>query len=513
MLPVIDLFAGPGGLSEGFASCRDNHQRHRFHIALSIEKDASAHRTLELRAFFRKFALEGAPKSYYDYLRRRLTRDELFRQFPAKSSSASAEAWHAELGNEKFPEKLIDRRIRQALGDRRDDWILIGGPPCQAYSLVGRARIIGERGRQAYERDHRHFLYKQYLRIIAEHRPTAFVLENVKGMLSASVDNAGVFPRILSDLQDPIGAMPNGFSARGKSLTYEIFPLNPASSALDGSHAPGAFVVRCEEFGIPQARHRVILVGLRSDIRRTLQPLEPRSLRVPLSSAIGDLPAIRSGLSKEVDSATTWVDAVRSLTTTGWWKSKEICQQVRARMVQALSELDADLSLGAEFSKGGVMPAFSKDWLADPRIGGVCNHSARRHIRGDLHRYLFSACFAEVNGRSPQLREFPRDLLPRHENVDEAVTNGKFGDRFRVQLSGRPATTITSHIGKDGHYFVHYRPEQCRSLTVREAARVQTFPDNYLFEGNRTEQYKQVGNAVPPLLALEIARAVATAVG
>jgi DNA (cytosine-5)-methyltransferase 1 len=129
-------------------------------------------------------------------------------------------------------------------------------------------------------------------------------------------------------------------------------------------------------------------------------------------------------------------------------------------------------------------------------------------MESDLRRYFFVSCYGAAKRKSPKLEDFPEALLPNHENVTEGIEDKKFADRFRVQLSGKPSKTITSHISKDGHYYIQYDPTQCRSLTVREAARIQTFPDNYYFCGPRTAQFSQVGNAVPPLLANKIAQVV-----
>jgi DNA (cytosine-5)-methyltransferase 1 len=171
-------------------------------------------------------------------------------------------------------------------------------------------------------------------------------------------------------------------------------------------------------------------------------------------------------------------------------------------------------------------------WYHDPDLGGYCNHETGSHMKEDLWRYFFCACYAETRRkskssfRSPKLMDFPIALLPDHENIQSVIRGKKFkmsqclgdlvdkvihSDRFRVQpkiKSDGPSNTITSHLSHDGHAFIHYDPLQYRRLSVREAARLQTFPDNYFFEGNVGAQYHQVGNAVPPLLAHKIAAIV-----
>lgn len=147
--------------------------------------------------------------------------------------------------------------------------------------------------------------------------------------------------------------------------------------------------------------------------------------------------------------------------------------------------------------------------MRDEFLYEVPQHTPRSHMQSDLQRYFYAAIYAEVTGKSPKLQDFPAELLPRHKNIAGKPGTAVFNDRFRVQLKDEPSSTVTAHIRKDGHYFIHYDPLQCRSLTVREAARLQSFPDNYFFEGNRTEQYQQIGNAVPPLLASQIAEIVA----
>jgi DNA (cytosine-5)-methyltransferase 1 len=506
---VIDIFAGPGGLGEGFSAYTDNKGRQKFKIALSIEKDSEAHKTLTLRSFYRQFAPGRVPKEYYKAIKNEdgYSIDSLYKDFPTEAEEARREAWKAELG--KTSDGEIDRRISEALGGSKD-WLLIGGPPCQAYSLVGRSRR--QQTKLDPKKDERVFLYQQYLRILAKHKPPVFVMENVKGLLSAEVESSPLFQRILDDLGDPEAAIENKFRKTGfrPKNGYTIYSLvrEPRSFRLDGApvYLHSDYVIKAENFGIPQTRHRVILLGIRNDLETVPEILSPKE-SVTVQGAIGDLPRLRSGLSKIDDTWENWSSIVSSISANGNFRNSE--EQVKVKIRRVVSGLNRPRQgRGGSFIPGEYHCKFEDSWFYDPRIKGVLNHEARGHMESDLHRYLFSACFAGVNKRSPKLSEFPKNLLPEHENVNIGVDTNHFGDRFRVQVADQAAKTITSHISKDGHYYIHYDPSQCRSLTVREAARIQTFPDNYFFCGNRTSQYIQVGNAVPPLLAQQIANVV-----
>lgn len=502
-IPVIDLFAGPGGLAEGFSAVRNASGERLFDVRVSIEKDPVAHRTLFLRALYRGFPDGGAPDAYYDYIRGSISRDE-FLASPAvarEAQRAAQEARNATLG--ETPAAEIDEWIQRAVGGV-DPWVLIGGPPCQAYSLVGRSRMRGA-DPKAFEEDKRHFLYREYLRIIRRFSPAIFVMENVKGILSSTHGGSLIFERILEDLASP-----------GGDSDYEIrsFVVPGTAETL----APGDFVIRAEEHGVPQMRHRVILFGIRRDLARQEHETLARTLMpaVSVNEAISGLPALRSRLSKENDSFESWLDVFRTAARSlkGW--KGEARSRVEERMRVARDMAVANRSHGAPYISsparmGRTSPSELQRWFEDSRLGGVILHEARSHMRPDLHRYLFAACYAAEFRMAPKLAHFPKALLPNHGNADD--DNPPFADRFRVQLAQLPSTTVVSHIAKDGHYYIHPDPSQCRSLTVREAARLQTFPDNYFFEGNRTQQYTQVGNAVPPYLARQIAEVVGDYLG
>lgn len=499
---LIDIFAGPGGLGEGFASVEDTGGR-RFEIALSIEKEVWAHRTLWLRSWFRHAKAQGNAATYYAYVRGGISISELRGSCHAASERADEEAWNIELGPETHRE--VTARVRAALdADADANWVLIGGPPCQAYSLVGRSRMRGSNP-ERFEADKRHFLYREYLRILAEHAPPAFVMENVKGVLSSKIGGESIFERILSDLQHPALALDLDRTFQPRYRLFSVSaPLNDQRQLFAQRQD---FVVRCEDYGVPQARHRVIIFGLRADIFGDdycplyLEPVPKMSLQTVLA----DLPPMRSGISQN-DSDGEWDRTIIQFMTK-MAVAQDIGPDVAAVAQEALATFAAGRGRGGRFTPGNPSVLYRNGWFLDADLGGFLNHETRGHISEDLERYLFAACFGKARKRSPSLDDFPDRLLPDHANV-EAGPGRIFNDRFRVQLSGQPSTTITSHISKDGHYYIHPDPGQCRSLTVREAARLQTFPDNYFFEGPRTSQYVQVGNAVPPILAAQVARIV-----
>jgi DNA (cytosine-5)-methyltransferase 1 len=502
-IPVIDLFAGPGGLSEGFASASDYELE--FRINLSIEKDFWAHKTLLLRSFFREF--DQPPKSYYDYLQGSIiSQNQLFEKHKKEHNNALKKAWNAELG--VVNEKDVDKKIHEAL-DGAKTWVLLGGPPCQAYSTAGRSRM--KSNKKSFEKDERHYLYRHYLRIIAKHKPTIFVMENVKGLLSSKIKGNYIFNEILRDLREPF----NGNDCANPK--YNIYPIVNYDdydnfSFIESDSKASNFLIQCEKHGIPQTRHRIIIIGVLREISNLgNQYLKEEKKQVHTHDVLDDITPIRSKLSKNKDTLSNWKTAICQEYVNYIYSNNGLSKKIKYAIDDALTDIQIrKLNSGSNFVKGVPNPKMLKNWYVDHNLKGFCNHESRGHISLDLLRYLFVSCYGKINNVSPTLNHFPESLLPLHKNVSKSLEtkHSYFADRFRVQIANKPSTTITSHIHKDGHFYIHYDPSQCRSLTVREAARLQTFPDNYYFEGSRTQQYKQVGNAVPPLLAYKIANII-----
>jgi DNA (cytosine-5)-methyltransferase 1 len=503
---LVDLFAGPGGLAEGLSAVVDSDGNRVFQIELSVEKERAAHATLLLRTFLRQFGAQY-PSEYYAFLKKGLPEPDWQKLYPEQWKAAENHALQLELGLPETEAVLFERidRLRSRFGSNT---VLIGGPPCQAYSLVGRARNKGIATYVA-EEDPKHLLYENYIRILSRLRPAAFVMENVKGMLSSTLNSELIFKRISQDL-------------RQAGDGYTLIALSPRGRggldlAADSLH-PSDFIVRGEDFGLPQARHRVIIIGIRkgdfdpNPVFKAGLLLAPSRSQVTVQDVLGGMPYLRSGLSQS-DSPQQWAEALKDAAKTVSkaisflpYKEKALFRERIEECVTGLSE--AKLAWGRTALRpagiGVSCPRPLRKWILDSQLDVLPNNETRAHMKADLARYLFASVYADLMHTSPRAADFPEALAPDHKNWN----SGKFIDRFRVQLAESPSTTVTSHISKDGHYFIHYDPEQCRSLTVREAARLQTFPDNYLFKGNRTEQYIQVGNAVPPYLAKQIGEAV-----
>jgi DNA (cytosine-5)-methyltransferase 1 len=468
---------------------------------VSAEIEPAAHATLRLRTFLREVVRKTGqlPEEYVSFHAARAPEPDWANIDAEAWNHAEAEARRLELGTVEAAE-VIDSAIRD-LAHQHVATILIGGPPCQAYSLVGRARAKGIVGYRP-ENDHRHYLFREYIRVLKRLQPAAFVMENVKGVLSSKVEGRLIFGQILDDLVNLGGDAKGAYTLMALRLENSMLRLTQMTN-------PGDFIVRAEDHGVPQRRHRVIVIGIRADlVQRALETRIETPMCEPTSvqTAIGDLPPLRSGLSRTQDSAEHWrrtvsdasVELRRQAKQAGEIDLAEELRDIRAALIADAPRERASKRLPLAYGRSNDP---LRQWLERPQLVALAQHETRSHMTSDLTRYLFAATFARLNRTCPKKNEFFPLLAPDHRSWDREI----FSDRFRVQLAGEPSTTIVSHISKDGHYFIHPDPLQCRSLTVREAARLQTFPDDYLFLGNRTQQYVQVGNAVPPYLARQIA--------
>ena len=507
IVPVVDLFAGPGGLAEGFSAYRRTDGRRSYRIALSIEKDRVAHRTLLLRAFLRKFATDFPPE-YYDFLNGVVPEEpDWAKLYPRRWAAACDETRCLELGSYEAS-VFLRKRIAQIRSEHGGRTVLLGGPPCQAYSVIGRSRNTGTAGYNADE-DNRQSLYEQYVQVLRELCPAIAVMENVKGMLSAELNGALIFPKVIDRLRHA-----------GGTDAYRLFALASRSGAQSWGDGlkPEDFLVHAEEHGVPQSRHRLFVVCVRRDVAESLAEehrpqLKPNRDTVPLENIISAMPRLRSRLSQG-DDPCSWQDAVRAAHDLVLANQPAMSNDEKRRFRRALASALATANGSAPPSRDACgntflpasCPRELREWIFDEQIRMLSNNETRAHMAADLARYLFAAAFGSALGRSPKTFDFPDALMPSHANWH----TGHFDDRYRVQLVDCPSTTVTSHLSKDGHYFIHPDPGQCRSLTVREVARLQTFPDNYFFHGTRTQQYVQVGNAVPPFLAQQIAQTLST---
>lgn len=408
-LTFIDLFAGAGGLSEGFI-------RAGYTPVAHVEMDEAACYTLKTRTAYHYLKRKRKYNEYVKYLKGEIDRATLYSLVPANELDSVINLALSDENN-----KEIFRRIDNRLQGGQID-LIIGGPPCQAYSLVGRAR--SENG---MENDPRNHLYLQYAKFLKKYNPKMFVFENVLGLRSA--DNGGYFEKMKAEF---------------KRIGYNV----------------EGFLVNANDFGVLQNRRRIILIGYRKDLNISLPELKGSKTRQHLVKRIfQDLPKLKAGQGKDKNDKYT---------------------------------NKANEYLDSSNIRNG--------------IDVLTQHVSRPHTEQDKEIYRI-AIAQLTKGERLDYTTLPT-RLKTHKNQHS------FFDRFKVVNDNAAfAQTVVAHIAKDGHYYIHPDIKQNRSITVREAARLQSFPDDFYFEGvkeekNRTAAFKQIGNAVPPLLANQIAKTI-----
>lgn len=434
---VIDLFTGAGGLSEGF-------HEEGYKIVAQIEKEKWACETLKTRLIYHFLNKNNDLELYFEFLRKSFiykTLDQdrmmIFKKYPELKEKIDYEILNRKFGNpandrEATSSSDIIKEIYASLkyNNATSVDLIIGGPPCQAYSVIGRSRL-----KEAANRDSRNYLFYYYLNIVKEFQPKAFVFENVPGILTAK--NGQIFSMIQEEF-DNIG--------------YTILSGN------DPEHKNN--IIDFSDYGVFQSRKRVILFGFKKELNYPYPDFsrfsECWNEEKNTKNAIGDLPPLLPGQGEDL------------------------------KLIEYPLQSDIELS---EYQKK----------MRENSIG-IINHKVRTIQERDREIYKMAI---EYSNRGVQLKynELP-DNLKTHQNETS------FLDRFKVHNWNEIPHTIVAHIAKDGHYNIHPDIEQARSLTVREAARIQGFPDNYKFEGPRTAQFVQVGNAVPPIMSRVIAKAV-----
>ena len=408
---LIDLFAGAGGLSEGFF-------RNGFDFAAHVEMNHHASETLKTRSLYYYLKEQGNEKEYYEYLRGNI---DITRILEDNNEFDSKVICNELTDNSISP--IIDL-IKESMDKQDIERIdgIIGGPPCQAYSMVGRGRSP-----DCMENDPRNYLYKHYLTILDEFKPDFFVFENVPGMLSAKKGS------IYRDFLDAIQKSGYGISAE---------------------------LLNARDFFVLQSRKRLIVIGYKKDSNFIDFSFDPSKNDFKVWDLLSDLPELNPG------------------------EGMDSVQEYKTKPTEYLK-------------KSGIRS--KKDVLIQ--------HKARSHIERDREIYRIAIRIWEKEQRRIKYTEIPKKLRT-HKNTKSFI------DRYKV-IAGNLgySHTIVAHISKDGHYNIHPDINQARSLTVREAARIQSFPDNYKFEGPRTAQFWQVGNAVPPLMAEGIAKKILTLMG